>query len=250
MDIRDTTIDAIILKARDYKEQDKLLTYFALESGKGVAIARGAAKPGGKLRNIAQPFCRVSLTLSRPKGGVAFVTQGLPQSSFISLGADLSAIVYASYISELADTATPEHRPSPGFFALLLTVFSLLQMDDDHARTARYFELRLLQELGLLPDISACADCGRGLLGGSFHLSPKAGGLLCATCGINDGSPVLCAGAVQTMRRLLDAPLVRIPSIRISKPIMAEITAALAYYLDYHLEYSSKARRILQQLLD
>ena len=56
MDIRDTTIDAIILKARDYKEQDKLLTYFALESGKGIAIARGAAKPGGKLRNIAQPF--------------------------------------------------------------------------------------------------------------------------------------------------------------------------------------------------
>ena len=31
---------------------------------------------------------------------------------------------------------------------------------------------------------------------------------------------------------------------------MAEITAALAYYLDYHLEYSSNARRILQQLLD
>ena len=46
MDIRDTTIDAIILKSRDYREQDKLLTYFALETGKGVAIARGAAKPG------------------------------------------------------------------------------------------------------------------------------------------------------------------------------------------------------------
>ena len=29
MDIRDTTIDAIILKSRDYREQDKLLTYFA-----------------------------------------------------------------------------------------------------------------------------------------------------------------------------------------------------------------------------
>ena len=51
MCIRDsTTIDAIILKSRDYREQDKLLTYFALETGKGVAIARGAAKPGGKLR--------------------------------------------------------------------------------------------------------------------------------------------------------------------------------------------------------
>ena len=250
MDIRDTTIDAIILKSRDYREQDKLLTYFALETGKGVAIARGAAKPGGKLRNIAQPFCRVSLTLSRPKGGVSFISQGLPQSSFVSVDADLSAIVYASYISELSDIAMPEHRPSPRFFALLLTVFSLLKMDDDHARTARYFELRFLQELGLLPDISACDHCGRALMGGSFHLSPKAGGLLCATCGVGDGSPLICAGAVQTMRRLVDSPLVRIPSIGISAPLMAEIESALTYYLDYHLEYSSKARRILQQLLD
>ena len=56
MDIRDTTIDAIILKARDYKEQDKLLTYFALESGKGVAIARGAAKPGASYAILLSLF--------------------------------------------------------------------------------------------------------------------------------------------------------------------------------------------------
>ena len=250
MDIRDTTVDAIILKARDYKEQDKLLTYFSLESGKGVAIARGAAKPGGKLRSIAQPFCRVSLTLSPTKGGVAYVSQGLPQNSFISLDADLSAIAYAAYFSELADISMPERRPSQSFFALLLTVFSLLKMDDDHARTARYFELRLLQELGLLPDLDVCASCGRGLMGGSFYLSPQSGGLLCAACGSGDSAPLLCAGAIQTMRRLLASPLVRLPSIRISKAMMAEIDNALAYYLAYHLEYSSKAKRILQQLLD
>lgn len=250
MDIRDITVDAVVLKARDYKEQDKLLTYFALETGKGVAIARGAAKPSGKLRSIAQPFCRVSLTLSPPKGGVAFVSQGLQQNSFIGVGADLSALAYASYISELTDLAVPEHRPSPDFFALLLTVFSLLQMDDDHARTARYFELRLLQELGLLPDLTGCSCCGRSLMGGSFHLSPRAGGLLCAACGAGEAAPLICAGAVQTMRRLLEAPLVRLPAVRISRTMMEEIEQALAYYLDYHLEYSAKARRILQQLLD
>lgn len=250
MDVRDATVDAVILKSRDYKEQDKLITYFALETGKGIAIARGAAKPGGKLRNIAQPFCRVSLTLSAPKGGISFISQGLPQTAFVSVDASLSAIAYASYISELADMSMPEHRPSPDFFALLLTVFSLLKMDDDHARTARYFELSLLSELGLLPDLSQCDNCGRALVGSSFHLSPASGGLLCASCGKEDPSPLICAGTVQTMRRLLDVPLTRLPSVRISRSIMIEMTNCLGYYLDYHLEYCSKARRILQQLLD
>ncbi|NLF80248.1 MAG: DNA repair protein RecO [Clostridia bacterium] len=250
MDLRDQNIDAIILKARDYKEQDKLLTYFSLESGKGVAVARGAMKPGGSLRNIAQPFCRVSLTLSPPRGGIAYINQGLPAASFISLDAKLEAIAYAAYISELADAAMPERRPSANFFGLLLAVFSLLKMDTDVLRTARFFELRLLAELGLLPNMAGCQECGRGLPAGNFFLSPQAGSLLCQGCGGADAAPRLSAGAVQTMRQLAAQPFSRIPSIKISAAIMAEMEQALGYFLDYHLEYSPKARRILRQLLD
>lgn len=250
MDLRDQNIDAIILKAKDYKEQDKLLTYFSLENGKGVAVARGAMKPGGSLRNIAQPFCRVSLTLSPPRGGLSYINQGLPESSFISLDAELAAIAYASYISELTDAAMPERRPSPDFFGLLLAAFSLLKMDANFPRTARLFEVRLLAELGLLPDMSNCQECGRGLPAGSFCLSPQAGALLCQSCGEADPAPKLSAGAVQTMRQLAVQPLSRIPSLKISAATMAEMEQTLAYFLDYHLEYSAKAKRILRQLLD
>lgn len=250
MDIRDITVDAIILKSRPYKEQDKLLTYYALEHGKGVAIARGACKSGSKLSGAAQPFCRVLLTLSPPKNGVSYVSQAMPDTSYITLDAQLSAIAYASYIGELADIALPTGKPSRSFFVLLLTVFSLLKMDDDPARTARFFELQLMAELGILPDLSQCEKCGRGLAGGMFHLSAKKGALLCASCGESDPSPLICAGTIQTMRRMLEAPVTKIPSIRLNPVIMQEMEAAFSCFLDYHLEYSSNAKKVLKQLLD
>ncbi len=250
MDIRDTTVDAVVLKVRDYKECDKLLIYFSLELGKGVAIAKGAAKPGGSLRAAAQPFCRAKLTLSPSKGGVSYLKAAEAETSFVSLNASLSTIAYCSYVAELADIAMPEYRPSQDFFSLLLAAFSMLKMDDHHRRTALFFESRLLLELGLLPQLAYCNDCRRSLSGGTFHLSPKAGALLCAGCGKTDPSPTLSAGSVLTLRRLLEAPLVKIAAIKISDELTAELETALSYFLDYHLDYSSKAKAILQQLLD
>jgi DNA repair protein RecO (recombination protein O) len=250
MDIRDTTVDAIVLKVRDYKEYDKLITYFALESGKALAIARGAARPGGSLRSIAQPFCRCRLTLSLSKGSIAYINSAVPTGSFLSLDADLSGIAYCSYIAELADIAMPENRPSAQFFALLLAAFSLIKLDGDHARTARFFEVRLLAELGLLPELGHCSSCSRSLIGGVFCLSAAKGALLCRSCGRDDAAPSLSAGAVQTIRRLAEAPLTKIASIKINAPLMEEIEAALDCFLHYHLEYNSKAKVILRQLLE
>ena len=98
MDVRDTTIDAVIIKSRTYKEQDKLLTYFSLEQGKGLAIARGACKVSSGLGSIAQSFCRAHLTLTPPRNGVSYISQAMPETSFITLDAGLTAMAYASYI--------------------------------------------------------------------------------------------------------------------------------------------------------
>jgi len=81
-------------------------------------------------------------------------------------------------------------------------------------------------------------------------LAPQAGALLCQKCGEAVAAPPLCAGAVQSMRQLASLPLTRIPSVKISAVMMEEIEHSLAHFLDYHLDYSSKAKRILSQLLD
>ena len=56
MDTRSRRVQALILKSRDYREQDKLLHVASAEYGVELAIARGARKAGGSLRGLSQPI--------------------------------------------------------------------------------------------------------------------------------------------------------------------------------------------------
>ena len=59
---------AFVLRAVDYKENDKLLTLLSAEHGKITANLRGAKKPNAKLKFAAQPFSLVEFVLAE-RGG-------------------------------------------------------------------------------------------------------------------------------------------------------------------------------------
>ena len=49
--------DALLLRAADYGENDKIVTLLTAEYGKIAAAMKGVKKAGAKLRFAAQPFC-------------------------------------------------------------------------------------------------------------------------------------------------------------------------------------------------
>jgi len=249
MDTRDRNFEGIVLKSASYKEQDRLLTLISAEGGIEKAIARGGAKAGGSLRAVSQPYARVSLLLSPPKGGLSFVSEGQPLETFLRLDAGLERFAYGAYVAELAISASPEGKAAPMLYQLLLAVYELLKLDDDLPRTARFYELQLLSVLGVLPSLECCADCGQVPYGRGFVLSPDDGALLCESCAAGTPWPRLSSGAVLSARRMLEIPLSKLPSLQLSRGIQQELGDALAVYLDRHLERSSKARRFLWEML-
>ena len=254
VDVRDRTGEYLVLRARNYREQDRLLTVAGPESGPEAVIARGARKPGHALSACAQPFCRATLTLSPPKGGVSFLKEGRQEESFLPPGGDVARFAYLSYFSELLLAGWPENRPEPGLYALARAAFVMLALGDDPERTARCFELRFLDQLGLLPPLSACAVCGRlpgSGDGRSFRLSPRRGQLLCAACCAEqgEGGPLLSPGAVMLLERLRSLPLARVSQLRLSPGQNRELEQALDPFLRYHLDYAGRAKDILRQLL-
>ncbi|MDO4732977.1 MAG: DNA repair protein RecO [Bacillota bacterium] len=262
VDIRDQSRELLVLKSRPYREQDRLLTLLSAEKGVEKAIARAAEKPSSSLRPIAQPYSRVSLLLSPAKGGLSFVREGLLLESFLPLDAGLERLSYAAYFAELTLSVAQPEQSAPGLYGLLLAAWTLLRLDRQPERSARFFELRLLAEQGLLPSLDACGACGAcaaPLCSGlaepqrDFLLSPSRGQLLCAAC--QGGSPeaelhfsLLSPGALRSAESLLTLAFSRIPSLRISPRQNQELEGALAAYLDYHLEYAPKARSFLRQI--
>ena len=245
---RDYLVDALILKSFPLNESDRVVTLFSRERGRLTAIAKGAVKPKSSLRGLIQPprYCHLALTKGR--GSMEIITQGEMIEPYLSLHNDLLKIAYANYVSELLAAGMPENKVQEDVFLLALATYSLLDLSDEVLLAARFFELRLLKLMGLFPDLEKCSRCGRRLEGGYFYLSPRWGALVCASCHGSDEN-LLSAGTVKMMRKLSEVELNKLLSLKISKNSYLEMEKAIYNYLDYHLEYSAKARNFLKMLL-
>lgn len=72
---------AIVLRANDYKDNDKIVTLFSREFGRIDALAKGAKKATGHLSAVVKPFVcgEYNIKISNEK---AYITQGIAKESF------------------------------------------------------------------------------------------------------------------------------------------------------------------------
>ena len=65
----DTIVKGIVLKTKEYKDNDKLLTILTLEKGKILVKARGVKKSKSKLKAFCQSFCFADFELVSSSAG-------------------------------------------------------------------------------------------------------------------------------------------------------------------------------------
>ena len=80
--------EAIVVKAIDYKDSDKLLTLFSPTLGKITAGIKGVKKPKAKLAFCAQPFCFAEYVLAEKEGRYT-VTSAYLHEGFFELRLDV-----------------------------------------------------------------------------------------------------------------------------------------------------------------
>lgn len=86
----------------------------------------------------------------------------------------------ATHIASLCDFAMPDDRPEPAVFDLLAGGLNLLERCPVAAipQIVLGLELRHLDQLGALPDLLRCGQCGEALANGAFR-NPGSPGLVC-----------------------------------------------------------------------
>lgn len=157
---------AYVLHAYDWSESSLILDLYTREEGRLVAVAKGAKRPYSQLRSVLLPFQCMSVQLSRSKAADAEdEVRTLKAAEWAAGSAVLpsSALLGAYYLNELLMKFLPRGAVQAELFAHYRdTLQALAQPPGDgqsHTSTdlqssLRAFELRLLQELGLLPDLA------------------------------------------------------------------------------------------------
>lgn len=167
MGVPELETSALLLRAVDYAEADKVCTFLTPTRGKIAAFARGVRGSKRRFRGGLNAFVELEVTLrSRNADAMPSVSASEAIRQHPNLGADLRKMAIGSLTLELVDRALHDEQGAELFDTL---VRFLRWLDDEaggpHRLEAGLFrlELLLLDALGLLPDFAHCARSGADL---------------------------------------------------------------------------------------
>ncbi len=168
--------DAIVLRAVDFKDNDKIITLLTPSAGKMPAVLKGVKKASAKLKFAGEPFCFAEFTLAK-RGSMATVAGCVQKESFFGLRQDVEAYYCGCVVTEIAGVFSAEGEDATVLFEEVVRALKKLSSDDDKKITLITYILAVLNNFGQKPSFDCCAECGSKDVK-FFDFS--AGGALCA----------------------------------------------------------------------
>lgn len=244
-------VEAIILKARNLGEADKVLTLLTKNQGKIQAVAKGVRKIKSKNRGAVQPFSQSRIMLYRGRT-MEIVTQCELITGFPKIRENLDRLAYAGYLAELTMWMVPEKDDQPEVYFLLLAVLHLLQ----NAQTpelieliTRLYEIRLLNLLGYQPELNACIVCNNSVRSNQVGFSPSLGGIICTDCLAEDPKHITINQGTLAVWKLLSKIDVRnISRLKLGENERIALENLLQRFMEYQIEYKMKTVDFIHQL--
>src|ERR1700756_2865127 len=155
------TTAAIVLRTVDYGEADRVVTLLTRDNGKLAALARGARKSVKRFGAALGLFgVGEAVLIDKPNVELSGLERFDGARGFPALMSDVAKVAHGGYACELVREMIPPRQVEASLFELLVTFFAALEAGPARAETLRIFELRLLDAVGLRPQLDACVACG------------------------------------------------------------------------------------------
>ncbi|MFP3854497.1 MAG: DNA repair protein RecO, partial [Anaerolineales bacterium] len=240
--------EAIVLRRMDLGEADRLLTLFTPFQGKVKAIAKGVRRPGSKKSGHLEPFTRSRLLLARGRN-LDIITQAEALDHFPNLQGDLERLGAAAYIIELIDRFTVEDGRAEPLYDLLAAALVQLNEGTPLPSLTRYFELRLLDQVGYRPQLFECVACHQEIQPQDQYFSAADGGIMCPRCGQRQERALrISLAALKVLRHYQRSSFEVAVAPEVRPQVHAELDELMESYLTYLLERRLNAPDFLRRV--
>jgi DNA repair protein RecO (recombination protein O) len=243
---------AIVIRHNPHTESSRLIQWVTEDHGKFVTLAKGAMRPrNAMLGQFDQLYTCELVYYARAEEKIAITREIAALKTRPRLRTDWRAQLAAQYIADLTARVMPQHEPSPDLFELLDDALDELNAQGWHAPSLFYYELRLLEALGLHPKLDRCASCNQPFATGHrAEFSSRRGGMVCDTCKRDPDGHVAGADILAILahwQRGRDWNVAR--TARCAPSQLATIRTINGDFLRYHLDIRSSSRDATLNLL-
>jgi DNA repair protein RecO (recombination protein O) len=244
---------AYLLHRHDWSETSLVVQLFTREQGRVVAVAKGAKRPYSQLRPVLLPFQRLQVAFTRVAADSTAEVLTLKTADWGgSAPLPPGAVLFSGfYLNELLLKLLARQDAHPRLFDAYEQTLAALPAGGDAAEAAlRAFELTLLRETGLLPDLAGDTATQQPLRPqASYRLRPELG----VVEAHDDTEPALPGQALVGLEAALQHGSVAALQAA-CRPVLSALRSQLRGLVHYHVGPGPlKSRQVLldaQRLLD
>ncbi|MFA5188619.1 MAG: DNA repair protein RecO [Patescibacteria group bacterium] len=181
------TTTALVLKRRDYQENDRLFCLYTKDFGKIDVLAKGTKKIISKLNPYLEPFYLIKVMIAKGKGFDKLANCNLIEG-YQNLRQNLFGFALINYLAEITDRLIIGQTQNNDKFDLLLKILNILEQEiskkdkEKLLLLANLYGLKLLSLLGYQPEIKRCLICHKGILLTKNIFDFSHGGIICENC--------------------------------------------------------------------
>ena len=219
--------EGIILSETNYSESSKILNVLTDKYGLIGIMSKGCRNIKSKLRGVSRKLVYGTFNVYYKEKGLSTLISIDVINSFSKTVTDLEKISYASFIIDLTYQVVKQND-SEEIYSILKNILLKLEEGLDPLVLTNILEIKLLDYLGITPNIDSCTNCGSTKQ--IVTLSSEHGGYICKDCYQNE--PLVNEKTIKLIRMYYYVDLSSISKLEVSREVTKEINTFLDDYYD------------------
>lgn len=236
-------VEGIILSETNYSESSKILNVLTDKYGQIGIISKGCRNMKSKLRGVSRKLIYGKFNVYYKENGLSTLISVDVINSFSKILMDLERISYASFIIDLTYQVIKQND-SLEIFDLLKNTLIKIEDGLNPLALTNILELKLLDYLGITPNIDSCCYCGSNKQ--IITLSSDAGGYICKNCYNNE--PLVSEKTIKMIRMYYYVDISSISKLDVSSEVSKEINIFLDDYYDRFAGLYLKSKKFINEV--
>lgn len=246
---------ALVLRSVDFGESDRILHLLLPDTGRRSVIAKGARRSVKRFAGNLDYFNLLDVQIAQRRSTVmARLEQAGLVRSWAPLRTSAARFALGCYLLELLGRLAPEggvRAETRRLFQLTVTAFDVIAVRDPDVRLRTLLELRLLDALGLRPELSDCVRCGRTSEDRRVAFCVAEGGPVCGACrdSVRDELLTVHLGTLRALDQSLRFRPDQLDRLALGASTLEEASNLLARFRHFHVGLELKSEPFLDRVL-
>jgi DNA repair protein RecO (recombination protein O) len=246
--------EAVLLRAVDFGESDRIVHLLTPGGGRLTAIAKGARRSVKRFPGCLDLFNHLLVRVERRrKTSMARLDGARLKSPFLGLREVPTRFALAGALVEVLDRMAPEGAApgeALGLFRFTLAALRALERAQPDQRLRLLLELRTFAALGLQPELRRCVGCGCTPEDALLSFSIADGGVMCGACSMrHDGLLEVHLGTLRALERSLDFPLDQLDRLSLPPQALAEAGRLIGRFQRFHVGIELRSELLVNALI-